>query len=62
VCQVSSEDELLEAQERINYMDIKTRLFTEPDLDNQATAFATEAVAKEKRRHFSRYKLWEVAK
>ena len=58
ICSVQSEDELLRAQYDIQKRGIKTVLFTEPDIDNQATALATEPIPKTKRNGLSKYQLW----
>jgi hypothetical protein len=55
---VASEYELLKAQRQIERRGIKTVLFREPDIGDQATALATEPISGQDRKFFSRYKLW----
>lgn len=38
---------------------IRQYLFTEEDLEGQATAFATEPISGEKRRAFKKFQLWK---
>lgn len=59
VCAVSSEEELLEAADRLGYRDIAYTLFREPDIGNQATALATEPVGRRQRKAFARWELLE---
>ena len=56
VCQVPSEYHLMKAYDRIKNRGIEVSLFREPDIDNQATALATEPVSD--RKFFSKFKLW----
>ena len=60
ICRISNETKLLKAQHYIEQKGIRTTLFREPDLDNQATALATEPIAASDRRKLSKYRLWEV--
>ena len=62
VCQIPSESRLLKAQYNIEQKGIRTVLFREPDLGNQATALATEPIAASDRRKLSKYQLWEEPK
>jgi len=59
VCRIPSETQLLKAQYNIEQKGIRTILFQEPDIGNQATALATEPIAASDRRKLSKYKLWE---
>ncbi len=56
--EIGSEKELIEVNEKINSLGIKTELFREPDIGDQATAFATEPISGEARSHFKQFKLW----
>ena len=59
VLEVPNERELIRAYDRIS-QHVECSLFREPDLNNQATAFATEPVSEWQRKaYFSRYKLWK---
>lgn len=58
VCYTTNETELLRAQDYIENRGIKTVLFREPDLNDQATAFATEPIDITKRKFLSKYPLW----
>ena len=62
VCQIPDEESLLKAQYDIERRGIRTVLFREPDIGNQATALATEPIADRDRRKLSRYNLWEEEK
>lgn len=53
---VQNRDTLKKAWNFIDGQGIKTRLFLEPDKDNEATAFATEPVKEEQREHFANFK------
>lgn len=59
ICQVPDEDGLLKAKHYIEQKGIRTILFREPDIDNQATAMATEPMSELDRRKLSKFKLWE---
>lgn len=57
VCQVSSEQKLMEAYDKLNHRGIRMCLFREPDIGNQATALATEPTKY--RELFSKFRLWK---
>lgn len=57
ICQIPNEQKLLFEYERLKRNGTVSTLFREPDIGNQATAFATEPVAD--RKFFSRYQLWK---
>ena len=59
VCQVASENHLRKAHRRALDRGVEAVLFCEPDMDNQATAFATAPLYQGNRRHFSNYPLWK---
>lgn len=59
VCQVPNEESLLKAQFDVEQKGIRTVLFREPDIGNQATAFATEPIGFELKRKLSKYELWK---
>lgn len=58
ICAIPNEQELLKLQHRLTQLDIKSILFCEPDIDNQATALATEPISSDVRRFLSSYPLW----
>jgi hypothetical protein len=58
VCSVPDERHLISELERIESKGIKTILFREPDIENQATAFATEPIFGTDRKAFSKLELW----
>jgi hypothetical protein len=49
VCSVKSEQQLLNTLDRVESRGIKTILFREPDIGNEATAFATEPIPSHQR-------------
>jgi len=49
----------LVAQEEIERKGFRTVVFSEPDLDGQATALATEPILSHKRKKMGKYKLWK---
>jgi len=57
VVAAKSEVKLKSIMEEAASYDIKTVAFTEPDMQYQITAIATEPLSDEKRQVFSRYKL-----
>jgi hypothetical protein len=59
VCSVPDETSLLLEQEKVESKGIKTILFREPDINNQATAFATELIPSNYRKVFSKLVLWK---
>lgn len=58
ICGVSSEKELMKANDYINSKGINTVVFKEPDMGSEATALASEPIDSTKRCHFSKFKLW----
>ena len=52
---VRNEEQLINALRRISGFGIKCKPFFESDLDGQMTAFATEPVSGDSRRHFQKY-------
>lgn len=58
VCSVPNESSLISELEKTESRGIKTILFREPDINNQATAFATEPIPNNNRKIFSKLKLW----
>lgn len=58
VCSIKSEQDLLKAEYKLAQHGIKSIMFREPDIDNQATALATEPITAELRRFLSSYPLW----
>ena len=59
VCRVDSEQKLMRAHDRLERQGIRTVLFREPDIGNQATALATEPVNGSVRKSLSKYPLWK---
>jgi hypothetical protein len=47
----------LTEQQRLDRIGIRTRVFHEPDIGNQATALATEPVYGDDRKYFKKYRL-----
>jgi len=62
VLSVPNEQALLEAQKKIERRDIRSILFREPDIGDQATALCTEPVWGSNRKLFSSYSLWRSRK
>jgi len=58
ICSVNSEEDLREAHRGLLDQRIPTVLFTEADLDDQATALASAPVVGEQRKAFSEFRLW----
>jgi hypothetical protein len=56
---VPDEESLLAAHRLAESHGIRTILFREPDIDNEATALCTEALDSAGKRVFRRYKLWK---
>lgn len=54
-----SEAALLKTYQKLEDRDIKSVLFREPDLNNEATALCTEPVGQRARKFFSQFKLWK---
>lgn len=61
ICSVPSEDDLLKADFDLKRRGIRSVIFKEPDLENRATALATEPLNGEFRKLLSRYPLWKGA-
>ena len=59
VCQVPDESRLLEAYEYVQRHGVYAELFREPDLNDSATAFCTEAVCESTRKKFRKFNLWK---
>lgn len=59
MCSVPDEAALRSAAALSCLNGIRQYLFTESDLDNQATAFATEPISGEQRRVFRKFPLWK---
>ena len=59
ICSIPNELELFRAQEKLAKRDIKMVIFREPDIENQATAIATEPIGPEVRKYLSSYPLWK---
>lgn len=59
VCQVSNEEELLRMKDRLDQREIRSYVFREPDIGDQATALATEPIMGPQRKTLARYPLWE---
>ncbi len=57
ICGIKSEVGLLQEQSKLTAIGIKTKMFYEPDIGNQATAFATEIIVGETRKYFKKYQL-----
>lgn len=57
VCGVNSQAQLENALSKVQALGIKCHPFVEPDIGGQLTAFATEPLSGEARRHFRRYNL-----
>lgn len=58
ICGVPNEDSLISILSKTESKGIKAVLFKEPDINNQATAFATEPITNDNRKIFSNLKLW----
>jgi hypothetical protein len=56
---VPDEESLLEAHRLAEHHGVRSVLFREPDINNEATALCTEAVDLAGGRPFRRYKLWK---
>jgi hypothetical protein len=57
LCGISSESQLENAMCKAQAAGIRCFPFNEPDIGGQLTAFATEPLSEETRRHFRRYNL-----
>lgn len=55
LCRVASERELLAAADRLDRLGVRIALFREPDLNNEATALATEPLCADRRGTLARY-------
>jgi hypothetical protein len=58
ICSVPNESRLHEAENKLTNRDIRTVMFYEPDLGDQATALATEPISGDARKALSNYPLW----
>jgi hypothetical protein len=58
ICGIENEAALRRAAAGCNLRGIRGYLFIEPDMDFQATAFATEPISGEARKAFKKYSLW----
>ena len=58
LCQVDSEEDLLEIELRLNDANVETHKFYEPDDDLGYTALCSRPVNKKERKIFRKYKLW----
>lgn len=58
VCSVPNEQGLLIELQKANARGIKSVLFKEPDINNEATAFSTEPIVGSLRKTFSKLELW----
>lgn len=59
MCAVPDEVALRRAAAACELNGIRQYLFTESDLQDQATAFATEPISGEKRKAFKKFPLWK---
>lgn len=59
VCSTSSEQQLLNTLDKVESRGIRTILFREPDIGNQATAFATEPIPSDQRHILKGLRLWK---
>lgn len=59
LCSCPDEVELLQTAAKLEARGIRFTLFREPDIDNQATALATEPLSGNVRKFFSKWKLWK---
>lgn len=59
MCSVPNEAALRRAAAACGMNGIRQYLFTESDLGDQATAFATEPISGEKRKVFRKFPLWK---
>ena len=60
VCAVPDENRLLQARSKIEDHGIRSVVFYEPDIGNQATALATEPISGRDRKVLAKYKLWDA--
>jgi hypothetical protein len=58
LCSTPNEETLRRAAAGCNLQGIRGYLFIEPDMDCQATAFATEPISGEARKAFKKFPLW----
>jgi hypothetical protein len=59
LCQIKDESLLLKEFNKLNFLNIPTVLFKEPDIGNQATALCTIPLSEESCRFFKKWKLWD---
>ena len=62
VLSVPNEHALLETYKKLEQRTIRSILFREPDISNQATALCTEPIYGSRRKFFSKYSLWRKGK
>lgn len=62
VCSVPDEQSLLHSKEALDSQGIRSYVFKEPDVNDQATALASEPLWGSRRKAFSRYPLWDAVK
>lgn len=62
VLSVPNEQALLETHKKLGKRDIRSVLFREPDIGDQATALCTEPIWGSRRKLFAQYKLWRNGK
>lgn len=58
--EVSDEHRLLKAYDRLSMQGIRSCLFREPDMGDEATSCCTEPLMDEYKFHFSKYRLWRA--
>lgn len=58
ICTVRDEEALRLAAAKCSASGIRKYVFTEEDLGDQATSFATEPITGETRKFFKRFPLW----
>ena len=58
LCQVESQEDLLEAEMRLNDSGVETHKFYEPDDNLEYTALCSRPVSGKERKIFRKYKLW----
>ena len=60
LCGLRNEKQLVDAFDRTKNLGIECQKFSEPDLDNQVTAFATGLISGDDRRLFRKYRLLKI--
>ena len=61
LCQVASEEDLLEAEMRLNDAGIETHKFHEPDDNLGFTAICSHPVCGEQRKLFRKFRSWRLS-